>query len=586
MNVAELLNTNAERFPERPAIGFKRKDGWQDISWPRFRKLVFKAANALRNAGVAEGDRVAIYSDNSAEWITFDLAVLALGAITVPIYSTNNENQARYIIEDSEAKVILAGNQAQYDNAMKIAQDTDILTRIVVAKKSVWIQKESSVYFEDFIEKESEEFEIVAKDDDDLATIIYTSGTTGTPKGVMLSHGNFIHAFQAHHDFFRFQNFEYEHSLAFLPLTHVFERSWTLLCLSGGAKVTFLEDTRMISNALTEVKPTMMCAVPRFYQKIYAGVLDAAAKGSKLKQKVFNWAIEVGTQTAEIKRVGGKLPSRLSLKNAIAEQLVFSKIKQKMGGRLWFMPCGGASVSPEITRFFDAVGIHLTVGYGLTESTATIAAFPFLNYKHGTAGKPLGSTEIKLGENHEILAKGPGIMRGYYKKPKNTAAVFTPDGFFKTGDAGTIDAEGNLVVTDRIKDLMKTSNGKYIAPQPVENLFSNSGIIEQIVLVAEGKPFVSALIVPNFELLKHTLDRMNIKFTSWSEIVSRKEIQDYFKQKIEEIQKDLDPVEKVKKFTLLPSEFEIGPGEITPTLKVKRGVILQKYAGPIEKMYE
>lgn len=585
MNFTEFLNSNAEKFSLKPAIGFKKEEEWKDISFKQLRAIVFKTANALKNSGVKENDRVAIYSDNSAEWICLDLAVMSLGAVTVPIYSTNHKEQVEYIVNDSQVKIILVGNQEQYDFCYEIIQQNNYLEQIIVTKKSVWVQKDRSQYFEDFIEKSSDKFEIVPKIDDDLATLIYTSGTTGIPKGVMLTHGNFLKCVDAHFDFFKFKNFELEHSMAFLPLTHVFERSWTLLCLYGGAKVSFLENPKHIAHALVEVKPTMMCAVPRFYQKIYAGVCDLANESSYFKKKIFNWALKAGTEYAELKRNDKKPPFVIKIKNSIANALVFNKIKQKMGGNLWFMPCGGASISSEVTQFFDTIGIHITAGYGLTETTATLTALPLTHYEHGTAGIPFGDTQIKIGENDEILAKGSGIMKGYYNKPEDTALVFTEDGWFKTGDAGKFDEKGNLVITDRIKDLMKTSNGKYVAPQPIENLLSNNSYIHQVMLVAEGKPFVTALVVPNFEFLMEKLKDMKIPFTNWSEMVNVQEIKDLYHKKIEEFQHSLSGFEKVKKFILMPSEFEISSGEITPTLKIKRNIVLQKYQDLIDKMY-
>ncbi|MCD1118301.1 AMP-dependent synthetase/ligase [Chryseobacterium turcicum] len=590
MNLAEaIIKKNIEKHPLKSAIGFKKKEGWKELSWKKFGEIVFKTANALKDSGVEENDKVAIYADNSAEWMIFDLAALAIGAVTVPIYSTNNAEQAEFILKDSDAKVVLVGDQVQYDGCLEILKkesDDNHLKTIIVAKKAIWIKKEfSSFYLEDFIAKSSLELDIIPKNEDDLATLIYTSGTTGTPKGVMLTHGNFIKAFDSHFEFFKFKNFEEELSLAFLPLTHVFERSWSLLCLYGGARVYFLEDPKNIAKALEEVKPTMMCAVPRFFQKVYAGVLEKAEEGSSLKKKIFNWALEIGKQTGELRRTEKQIPFGLKIKETFAELLVYSKIKEKMGGRLWFMPCGGASLSPEVTQFFESVNIHITVGYGLTETTATLTAFPFTQFEHGSCGKPLPGVEIRIGEQDEIQAKGNGIMKGYYNKPEETEKVFTQDGWFKTGDAGKFDEKGNLFITDRIKDLMKTSNGKYIAPQMIENLLTNNNFIQQIVLIAEGKQFVSALIVPNFEFLKDYLTKKNIPFTNWTELVVKKEIIDFYKEKINEIQQHLSDFEKVKKFTLMPSEFEIGSGEITPTLKVKRNVVLKKYADVIEKMY-
>ncbi|OCK50853.1 AMP-dependent synthetase [Chryseobacterium sp. CBo1] len=589
MNLAEaIIRKNVEKHPLKSAIGFKKKEGaWKELSWKKFSEIIYKTANSLRNAGIQENDKVAIYSDNSSEWMIFDLAAMAIGAITVPIYSTNNAEQAEYIINDSGAKLILAGDQSQYDACLDLVKkEESTLETIIVSKKAVWIKKEfSSFYLEDFIAKSSPKLEFCKKEYDEVATLIYTSGTTGIPKGVMLTHGNFIKAFDAHFEFFKFKNFEEELSLAFLPLTHVFERSWSLLCLYGGARVYFLEDPKNIAKTLEEVKPTMMCAVPRFFQKIYAGVLEKAEEGSSLKKKIFDWALETGWQTSELRRNEKPIPFDLKIKETVADLLVFSKVKEKMGGRLWFLPCGGASLSPEVTRFFDSMGIHVTVGYGLTETTATLTLFPLTKFEHGTSGKTLPGVEIRIGENDEIQAKGNGIMKGYYNRPEETEKVFTKDGWFKTGDAGKIDAKGNLTITDRLKDLMKTSNGKYIAPQMIENLLTNNNFIQQIVLIAEGKQFVSALIVPNFEFLKGYLKKKNIPFTNWEEIVDKKEINDFYKEKIKEIQQHLSDFEKVKKFTLMPSEFEISNGEITPTLKVKRNIVLKKYSDVIEKMY-
>ena len=586
MNLAQsIITRNLEKHALKAAIGFKKENQWKELSWKKFSEMIAKTANALKAAGVQENDRVAIYSENSAEWIIFDLAILSIGAITVPIYSTNNVEQAEYIINDSQSKVILAGNQEQYNACYELLQRNDYLKTIVVAKNKVIGKKENTVFLREFIADQSSVSEFCPKEDDDTATLIYTSGTTGIPKGVMITHGNFRKEFDAHFEFFKFKNFEDELSLAFLPLTHVFERSWSLLSLYGGAKVYFLEDPKNIAHALTEIKPTMMCTVPRFFQKVYAGIHDVVEKSSPTKKKIFNWAVGVGKQHAELRRTEKEIPFGLKAKYGLADLLVFSKMKEKLGGRLWFTPCGGASISPEVTEFFDALGLHLTVGYGLTETTATLSLFPFTKYKYGSCGKILPGVEIRIGAESEIQARGSGIMKGYFNKPEETKAVFTEDGWFKTGDAGNIDDQGNLTITERIKDLLKTSNGKYIAPQQVENILSNNNYIQQVMVIAEGRQFVSALIVPNFEFLKGELSKMNIPFTNWSEIVKNEEINKLYKAKIDEFQSSLASFEKVKKFTLMPAEFEIGSGEITPTLKIKRKVVSEKYKDLIEQMY-
>lgn len=585
MNVADFLNINAERFPTHAALGFKKQEKWNQINWKQFRTLVFKTANALKAAGVQEKDKVALYSDNSAEWITFDLAVLALGAITVPIYSTNNLEQTEYIIKDSNSKILLSGNQENYDIAYEILQKDTPLEKIIVAKKAVWIKKDRSEYLEDFIKKSDQNLEIISKSTEDIATLIYTSGTTGIPKGVMLTHGNFQKVFEAHVGFFKFKKFEEEHSLAFLPLSHVFERCWTLFCLTNGAKVSFLENPKLIAKALEEVKPSMMCAVPRFYQKIYSGIHDRVASGSEIKRNIFNWAVKTGAEIAELKRTKKSIPLGLNIKYSFANGLVFNRIKKKMGGKLWFSPCGGAPLSAEIAKFFDSIGLHVTVGYGMTETTATVACFPLLNYEYGTVGVPMGDTKIKIAENGEILVKGSGIMKGYYNKPEETEKVLSNDGWMKTGDIGHITESGSLVITDRLKDLMKTSNGKYIAPQPIENALLNNGLINQVMLVAEGKPYVTALIIPNFETLEPFLSKMNISHSDWESTVQKPEVKKIYEDIVNSIQKDFSAFEKVKKITLLPRELNIESGEITPTLKVKRNVVSKKFENEIEAMY-
>ncbi len=583
MNLTQFIESNANKFLTRPAIGFKKDDEWKSLSWMDFRRTIYKTANALKNYGIGPGDRVGIYSDNSAEWVVFDLAALAIGAVTVPLYSTANEEQIRYILKDAQVRILLTGNQEQYERSYVLLEEGHI-ELLIAAKKRTWIKKQNTFYLEDFIMEASDSLEIEPRDSEDLATLIYTSGTTGVPKGVMLTHGNFTNNINSHFDFFKFKNFTSEHSLAFLPLTHVFERSWTYLCLTGGAKVTFLENTTQIASALKEVKPTMMCAVPRFFQKIYIGVNQKMEESSDLKKKLFHWALSLGKQKSELRRDGKNVPLGLQLKYALADRLVFSKIKNQMGGNLWFMPCGGASISRDVSDFFDHIGLHLTVGYGLTETTATVTAMPLEGYKPGSCGILLGGTEINLGEDNEILVKGTGVMKGYYNREEETKAVLSEDGWLRTGDQGEL-RDGHLFITDRLKDLMKTSNGKYVAPQPIENLLSDQPLIASVVLVAENRPFVSALLVPNFEVLKPLAEEKGLLGLTEQELCEHPEIKKLMDETVNLAQKNLQGFEKVKKMYLLPQEFAIESGEMTPTLKIRRKVVLERYADAVESMY-
>ncbi len=585
MNVAEYLNVHCETRAMAPALGFRKEGEWKEINWKTFRSMVFRIATSLRQHGIVKGDRVAIYSNNSAEWICFDLAVMSLGGITVPVYATNTKEQVRYALEDSAAKIVMTGDLPQYRICKELLSELPTLQLVIAAKNSAEFRNESPVYLRDFIEDADEDFVIENMLPDDTATIIYTSGTTGEPKGVMLTHDNFLQAFRAHFDFFRFKNFEREHSLAFLPLAHVFERSWTHLVLHGGAKVSVCPDPKQIADVIKAVKPTMMCAVPRFYQKIYNAIRQTIDQSSPTKKKIFEWALAVGKARADYLRASRAIPLGLKIKSTVAEALVFKKIKQQVGGKLWFMPCGGASITATLTEFFDALGLHLTVGYGLTETTATVTCFPFTQYDYRSVGKPLTGTEIRIGENDEIWVRGPGVMKGYYNKPEANSAAFTADGWLRTGDAGRMDEQGNVYLTERIKDLLKTSNGKYIIPQPIENLLTDDPYILQAMVVAEGRPFVTAFIVPDFELLKKHLPQWNMLFTSWKEIVDRPEIKEFYKRRIDELQQSMAGFEKVKKFVLMSADFQMETGEITPTLKVKRSVILERYSALIDKLY-
>lgn len=585
MNYTNLLIENSNKFPQKPCLSFKKNNIWNSYNWTELKALVAKTANALKRSGVKVDDNVAIYSENIAEWIIFDLAIVSIGAVSVPLYATSTAPQAKYILDEAEIKVILVGGQLQYDNIISIYAESAFLETIIVAQNDIKLITERSYYFEKWIENESIDSEIVFRKFTDLATIIYTSGTTGEPKGVMLTHGNFLKAFDSHIEFFKFKNPENEHSLSFLPLSHVFERIWAIFMLHVGAQIYMSENPKMIAETLKEVRPTMMCSVPRLYQKIHSGINDKIQKSSIVKQKIFIWALKTGIKFTANKKKNIKNSALNKIKNQIADKLVFSKIRAQMGGRLWFMPVGGAALSVELTQFFDALGIHLTIGYGLTETTATVTCFPLENYEYGTCGKALVGVEFMIGADNEILVRGNGVMKGYYKKPEATSQVFTPDGWFKTGDSGKLDEKGNLIIVDRIKDLMKTSTGKYITPQPIENLLTNDSFIQQAIIIGDNKPYVTALLVPDFEALKKLALKLELKFESFEELVNLDKIKEFYAEKINGLQKNLASFEKIKNFKLLPIEFNMDLGEITPTLKIKRNIILQKFSSLIEDMY-
>jgi long-chain acyl-CoA synthetase len=450
-------------------------------------------------------------------------------------------------------------------------------------------EAENITYFPDFIKHFSTERKIADISNDDLATILYTSGTTGTPKGVMLSHGGFSDVVDAHKKFFNFEHLHDMKSLAFLPLSHIFERAWTLFVLSQGGEVAILEDPKNILNTLKHVHPTAMCAVPRFYEKVYQALIKKIETASPTKQKLFKKALEVGAKVANIKRTGDKIPFGLQLQSSLFDKLVFRKIKNELGGKLTFMPCGGAMLKKEISEFFAAIGMPVIVGYGLTETTATVTALPTKNYVYGSVGKALPGVEIKIGKDDEILVKYGGVMKGYYKNPEETANAFTEDGYFRTGDAGRLDTEGNLYITDRIKDLMKTSNGKYIAPQSIEIPLQSNPYISQAMVIAEGKPYVSAIIVPNFETLMEKFqdfkNYLSLNIEEKKKLLETPFIKETFEKVLGDIQKEFASYEKIKKFKLLPEELTIERGEITPTLKIKRKVVMEKLNELIEGMY-
>ncbi|AFU70538.1 long-chain acyl-CoA synthetase [Psychroflexus torquis ATCC 700755] len=592
-HIGTEIRNNVQQYQGANSIYYKddKLNTWVGISWTDFGDKIQNLSKALLNYGIKEHQNIAIFAENMPEWITADIAIMSIRAVTVPIYATNSKKEVEYIVNDAEINLVFVGGQEEYDKTLQISKTNSNLKYIVSLCEDINIEdNENSIHLNDFLvlkANETIETELQKRyyecKSTDLASIIYTSGTTGEPKGVMLDHTSFMQSLVAH-DFELFVS-EKDSSLSFLPLSHIYERSWVFFCLHRGIKVYFNQNPKLIAEVLKEVKPTVMCTVPRIFEKIYAAIQDKRKEASPTKMKLASWALGIGNAYFnKYKRNDIKVPLALKLKHKIADKLVLSKLREVFGGRIKFMPCGGAPLAPDMVSFFHSFGLNIKCGYGLTETTATVSLFGYKHFEFNSAGKAIHGTQIKIGENDEILVKGPSVMKGYYKKPKETADVFE-DGWFKTGDAGLIDEKGNLIITDRIKDLMKTSGGKYIAPQKLETALINDAFIEQISVVGDQQKYVTALAVPSFENLKKYATEHKIAYKDVEELINNSQIKEMFEKRIEALQKDFSVFEKIKKFKLLPREFSIEAGEITATLKLKRKVIQKKYKVIIDKMY-
>jgi len=593
-HLIEDIRQNVDRYNSKNAIFYKNNklNSWEGISWTKFGNDIEKVSKALLKIGISVQQNVAIFAENMPEWMIADFAIMSIRAVSVPIYATNSKKEAEYIINDAQISVIFVGGQEEYDKAVQILETNIYLKLIVAFDKSIVLDRtENSIYLTDFIAAKTNEnttIELQKRhfecDLGDLASIIYTSGTTGEPKGVMLDHHNFAASLAAHD--YELNVSDKDVSLSFLPLSHIYERSWVFFCLHRGIEVYFNQNPKLIAEVLKEVKPTVMCTVPRIFEKIFAAIQDKRKEASPTKMKLASWALGIGNAYYNKHiRIEKKVPLTLKLKHKIADKLVLSKLRQVFGGRIKFMPCGGAPLAADMVSFFHSFGLNIKCGYGLTETTATVSLFGYKHFEFNSAGKAIHGTEIIIGENDEVLVKGPGVMKGYYKKPVETAEVFK-DGWFCTGDAGKMDEPGNLIITDRIKDLMKTSGGKYIAPQKLEMALINDSFIEQIAVIGDQQKYVTALAVPSFENLKKYALEHKISFKDIEELINHNQIKELFEKRFEELQKEFSMFEKIKKFTLLPKEFSIEAGEITATLKLKRKVIQQKYKELIDKMYK
>ncbi|MGE5235759.1 MAG: AMP-dependent synthetase/ligase [Acidobacteriota bacterium] len=587
-HLAWVLRDRVARYGDRTALRYRQGEDWRDLSWRSFGEQVEALARGLVELGVPTGGRVAIFSQNMPEWTIADFGTLTAAAVSVPIYPTNTAAQAGYILADAEARVAFVGAYDQYEK-IRSAASPDL--PVVVFEPSVRLDGDPhAMHFADLLDRgrrsargEEVEARLAAAGADDLLTLIYTSGTTGEPKGVMLTHANVLEARRIH-DLRLLDPNDGDVSLCFLPLSHVFERCWTYYALAKGMTNCYLEDPTKVVEALQQVRPTIMCAVPRFYEKVYAAILTRLQSAPALRRAIFRWATGVGRQYAWRVKDTLPVPTLLRLRHAVADRLVLAKLRAIVGGRIKFFPCAGAPLAREIEEFFYAAGIFVCYGYGLTETTATVSCHEARHFVFGSVGRPMPGVEVRIGDDGEIQVRGKTVMRGYYRKPEATAEAFV-DGWFRTGDAGYLDDRGCLVITDRIKDLIKTSGGKYIAPQLIEARVGSDPLVEQIAVIGDERRFVSALIVPAFPALEDHARARGIPFASRAELIASPQVLALYQERLDAHNRDLARFEQIRKFTLLPAEFTVAGGEITPTLKVKRRQIGEKYRREIDAMY-
>ena len=595
-HLSVLIHDQAKIYGDRTALEYKDFGGkeWKKVSWNQFSESVKQCSNAMLELGVRVQEKIAIFSQNTRQYIYTDFGAWGVRACTVPFYATTSEEQIQFMVADAQIRFIFCGEQEQYDKARRVLGLCPTLEKIIVYDRGVRISTHdpSSIYFDEFMKmgaanSHQAELEALWKTAtwDDLACILYTSGTTGTSKGVMLSQGQFHAAFIDNHKGLPLS--PKDRILNFLPFTHIFEKGWALLCLTEGCTLIVNTDPHEVQDTMRQTHPTCMSAVPRFWEKVYAGVMAKIDNASPMQQKVFRHALQVGRRhNVEYLSKGKRPPIALHLEYKLLDKTVFSLVRKQLGlDNPHFFPTAGSFVSPKVEEFVHSIGIFMMVGYGLTESLATVSNDHVdMPYTIGSIGRPIESISIKFSDEGEILLKGPTITQGYYNRPDLNAQAFTPDGYFRTGDIGHM-VNGELYITERIKDLFKTSNGKYIAPQMVESKILVDKYVEQVAVIADQRKFVSALIVPAYPLLEEYARDNGIQFKDREELCANPKIIKMVAERIDTLQQTLANYEKIKRFTLLPHHFSLERGEITNTLKIKRGVLNKNYAAEIEKMY-
>jgi long-chain acyl-CoA synthetase len=595
LHFSQLIFAQAKKYGEKVAMCHREElsDEWSKISWTSFAGQVSAIAKAFVELGVVEHQRIAQFSQNKAENLIIDFALYANRAIMVPLYATSTESQVEFIVKDAEIDIIFVGDQQQFNIAMEVQQKTSLIKEIIVFDKNVVFPESAHTrYYSDFLkmgEKSSKHFEVEHRQNEaiesDLACILYTSGTTGNPKGVMMPHSCFNEAMRIHT--MRITSLtDKDTSIAFLPLSHVFERTWCYYCIFRGATIYINHKPTEIQQTIKDVRPTLMCAVPRFWEKVYAGVQENLSKFSPFMLGVVSWALAVGRKyNVKDLRLGRKPDLFLQLEYLIADKLIFSKVKQTLGiENANMLPVAGARLSDEITLFFKSIGVPLIYGYGLTESTATVSCFEYTGYEIGTVGSIMPDVEVKIGEDNEILLKGKTIFPGYYNNPEANADAFTSDGWFRTGDAGII-KNNNIIMTERIKDMFKTSNGKYIAPQEIETRLGLDKYIEHAAVIGDERNYVTAIIAPSIHVLEEYAKKNKIAYDSIDDLLKSKAVIELIQARIAIQQKGMANYELIKRFILIKKSFAIESGELTNTLKIRRAVVMQKYKTQIDEMY-
>ncbi len=597
----ELIGKQAKRFGDREALRYRdyQTQEWTSISWNTFRDEIDRASVAIYKMNVEEQGKVAIFSQNCPEILVTHFGAYYNRAVPVPIYATSSQEEAKYIINDSQAKIIFTGDQGQYEIARRLLQECDCLKQIVTLEPTVereandtttltWQQFLATGDNADVAIVKAVEQRMDNGNPSDIMYLIYTSGTTGTPKGVMLMHSNINATILAHVMRITDLDADNDISLSFLPFSHVFELGWIMMCLSQGIRIAINHNPKDIQKAVKEIQPTCMCSVPRFWEKVYTAIQDNVSHAKPIVKMIFKRAIAVGIKrNMKYVRTGRKVPALLEKQYQYFDKKVYSRLRAAIGiVNPHLFPTAGAMLSDNITEFLHGIGINIVIGYGLSETDATVSFYPTINWELGTVGTVIPGLQVKIApNNNEILVKGPTVMKGYYNKPEETAKVIDKDGWFHTGDCGSMTENGHLVLTERLKDLYKTSNGKYIAPQVLETRLVQDLYIEQVAVIGDGKKFVSALIVPTFEQLRNYARSKKIAFKDDVELVNNKAIHRMLEERINKYQKDLASYEQIKRFVIMPKPFSMTDGELTNTLKIRRNVLLRRYAKLIDAIY-